>query len=45
MVEDGGIILMVPGEVQLADPETKCLSAVAPAYILFMAMVETHVKL
>ena len=46
MVEDGRIILIwVPGEVQLADPETKCLSAVAPTYILFLAMVETHVKL
>ena len=46
MVEDGRIILIwVPGEVQLANPETKCLSAVAPTYILFLAMVETHVKL
>ena len=46
MVEDGCIVLIwVPGEVQLVDPETKCLSAVAPTYILFLAMVETHVKL
>ena len=31
MVEDGCIILIwVPGEVQLADLETKCLRAVAP---------------
>jgi hypothetical protein len=46
MVESGRIFLiLVPGTVQLSDALTKCLSASAPTYILFLAMVETPVHL
>jgi len=46
MVENGRVILIwIPGQVQLADPCTKNLSAVAPTYIVFLAMVETQVQL
>jgi hypothetical protein len=46
MVVSGRIILIwVPGSVQLSDALTKCLSASAPTYILFQAMVETPVRL
>ena len=45
MVENGRIILIwIPGDVQLADACTKNLSAVAPTYIIFIAMVETPVQ-
>jgi hypothetical protein len=46
MVEDGRIHLVwIPGDIQLADPNTKNLSSAAPTFILFQAMVETSVKL
>ena len=46
MVENGRVILIwIPGQVKLADPCTKNLSAVAPTYIVFLAMVETQVQL
>jgi hypothetical protein len=45
MVQCGQIILIwVPGNIQLADPNTKCLSSLAPTFILFLAMVKTPVK-
>ena len=45
MVKDGRISLnWVPGEIQMADPNTKNLSSSAPTFILFQAMVETAVK-
>ena len=46
MVEQGRLILIwIPGETQLADICTKNLTAVAPNYIIFVALVETPVKL
>ena len=45
MVKDGRIVLKwVPGEIQMADPNTKNLSSSAPTFVLFQAMVETAVK-
>ena len=44
LVVDGRIYLYwIPGDIQLADPNTKSLSGTSPSFILYQAMVETTV--
>ena len=45
LVVDGRIHLFwVPGDIQLADPNTKNLSGTSPSFILYQAMVESPVQ-
>ena len=46
MVDDERVCMMwIPAHLQMADPATKCLSAIEPTYITFRKVAETEVIL